>query len=255
MTYRTCSFAVLPCDLVLGIKMAKCQAVLLDIEGTVTPISFVHEILFPYAREHVNNYLSEHLQQPEVQTDIRTLRDEQASDTEELRQQPIDSIETVVTYVNRLIDLNRKSPALKSLQGKIWQAGYQNGSLKSPVYSDVVEAFERWLDAVIKINIFSSGSVLAQRLLFAHTDAGDLTRYIDQYFDTSVGKKIDPQSYLAIAANLSFDPTQVLFVSDVVAELDAAKAAGMQTRLCIRPGNPRQPASQFESIASFADIF
>ncbi|HEV8138092.1 MAG TPA: acireductone synthase [Pyrinomonadaceae bacterium] len=235
--------------------MPNWQAVLLDIEGTVTPISFVHEILFPYAREHVNNYLSQHLQQPEVQADIQKLREEQANDAEELRQPPIDSIDTAVTYVNRLIDLDRKSPALKSLQGKIWKAGYEDGSLKSPVYPDVVEAFERWRDVGITINIFSSGSVLAQQLLFAHTDAGDLTRYIDQYFDTSVGKKIDPQSYLAIAANLSFDPSQILFLSDVVAELDAAKAAGIQTRLCIRPGNPPQPASQYQSIASFADIF
>ena len=231
--------------------MASCQAVLLDIEGTVTPISFVHEILFPYAREHVNNYLSQHFQQPEVQADIQNLRDEQASDIEELRQPPVDSIDTAVTYVNRLIELDRKSPALKSLQGKIWKAGYEDGSLKSPVYPDVVAALERWRDVGIKINIFSSGSVLAQQLLFAHTDAGDLTRYLDQYFDTSVGKKIEPQSYLTIAAKLSFDPTQILFVSDVVAELDAANAAGIQTRLCIRPGNPPQPASQFHSITSF----
>ena len=234
--------------------MPDCQAVLLDIEGTVTPISFVHEILFPYAREHVKNYLSQHLQQPEVQTDLQKLREEQARDSEELRQPPIDSVDTIVTYVNRLIDLDRKSPALKSLQGKIWKAGYEDGSLKSPVYPDVVEAFERWQDGGIKVNIFSSGSVLAQQLLFAHTDAGDLTRYIDQYFDTSVGKKVDPQSYQAIAANLSFDPTQILFVSDVVAELDAAKAAGIQTRLCIRPGNPPQQASQFESITSFESL-
>jgi enolase-phosphatase E1 len=234
--------------------MPDSQAVLLDIEGTVTPISFVHEILFPYARKHVNNYLSQHLQQPEVQADVQKLREEQSSDADELRQPPIDSIDTIVTYVQRLIDLDRKSPALKSLQGKIWKAGYEDGSLKSPVYPDVVDAFERWQDVEIKINIFSSGSVLAQRLLFAHTDAGDLTRYIDQYFDTSVGKKIDPQSYLAIAANLAFDPSQILFVSDVVAELNAAKAAGMQTRLCIRPGNPPQSASQFQSITSFGEI-
>src|ERR1044072_8370863 len=116
--------------------MPNWQAVLLDIEGTVTPISFVHEILFPYAREHVNNYLSQHRQQPEVQADMQKLLEEQ-------RQSTIDSIDTIVTYVNRLIDLDRKSPALKSLQGKIWRAGYEDGSLKSPVYSDVVEGFER----------------------------------------------------------------------------------------------------------------
>src|SRR6185369_8270101 len=101
--------------------MAKCQAVLLDIEGTVTPISFVHEILFPFARAHANNYLSEHHGEPEVLVDIRKLCEEQASDTKESGQPPIDSIDTVVAYVNRLIDLDRKSPALKSLQGKIWK--------------------------------------------------------------------------------------------------------------------------------------
>ena len=234
--------------------MINLQAVLLDIEGTVTPISFVHDVLFPYARAHVESFLDSHSNQPEVQADIQKLREEQANDAEELRQPQIDSIDTAVTYVNRLIDLDRKSPVLKSLQGKIWKAGYEDGSLKSPVYPDVVEAFERWRDVGITINIFSSGSVLAQRLLFAYTDAGDLSRYIDQYFDTSVGKKIDPQSYLTIAASLSFDPTQILFVSDVVAELDAAKIAGMQTRLCIRPGNPPQPASQYQSIASFEEL-
>jgi enolase-phosphatase E1 len=235
--------------------MTNWRAVLLDIEGTVTPISFVHDVLFPYAREHVDSYLSQHFHQPEVQADVTKLREEQASDTEELRQPPIDSIETVVTYVNRLIDLDRKSPALKSLQGKIWKAGYDDGSLKSPVYPDVVEAFERWRDAAIKINIFSSGSALAQRLLFAHTDTGDLTHYIDQYFDTAVGKKIDPRSYLTIAAKLRFHPTQILFVSDVVSELESAKNAGMQVRLCVRPGNPPQPASQLRSITSFASLF
>ena len=234
--------------------MINWQAVLLDIEGTVTPISFVHDVLFPYARAHVESFLDSHSNQAEVQADIKKLREEQAIDTEELRQLPINSIDTVVTYVNRLIDLDRKSPALKSLQGKIWKAGYEDGSLKSPVYPDVIDAFKRWRDAGIKINIFSSGSVLAQQLLFAHTDGGDLTRYIDQYFDTSVGKKIDPESYATIAGKLSIDSTQLLFVSDVVAELYAAKEAGMQTRLCIRPGNPPQPASQFQSITNFEGV-
>jgi enolase-phosphatase E1 len=234
--------------------MSNWQAVLLDIEGTVTPISFVHEVLFPYARDHVSDYVSKHLHQPEVQADITMLRREQASDTEELRQPSINSVETVVNYVNRLIDLDRKSPGLKSLQGKIWKAGYDDGSLKSQVYPDVVEAFERWREARIKINIFSSGSVLAQQLLFAHTDAGDLTRYINQYFDTSVGMKSDSQSYRTIAATLALDPGQILFVSDVVGELEAANHAGMQTRLCIRPGNQPQSQSSFQSITSFSDL-
>ena len=231
--------------------MIDCQAVLLDIEGTVTPISFVHQILFPYAREHVKAYLAQNTDQLQVQADITKLREEQANDSEDFRNPPIDSIDTAVTYVNRLIDLDRKSPALKSLQGKIWKAGYDDGSLKSPVYKDVVEAFERWRVAGIKVNIFSSGSVLAQRLLFAHTDSGDLTRYIDRYFDTAVGKKADAQSYITIASKLALDSTQILFVSDVVAELEAANGAGMETRLCLRPGNPPQPDSGFQRIKSF----
>jgi enolase-phosphatase E1 len=234
--------------------MSNWQAVLLDIEGTVTPISFVHEVLFPYVRANVESYLTQHVNHPEVQDDITKLQEEQESDTKELRQPRIDSIDTVVTYVNRLIDLDRKSPALKSLQGKIWKAGYNDGSLKSPIYNDVIEAFERWRHKAIKINIFSSGSVQAQQLLFANTEAGDLTRYIDQYFDTSVGKKMDPQSYLTIASKLSLNPTQVLFVSDVVAELDAANNAGMQTRLCVRPGNPPQPDGGFQRITTFREL-
>ena len=235
---------------------AKVQAVLLDIEGTVTPISFVHEVLFPYAREHVESYLAKHLHLPEVQTDIERLRIEQVNDSKEFREPAIDrhKIDTVVPYVHHLIDLDRKSPALKSLQGKIWKAGYNDGSLKAPIYADVVEAFDRWQDAEIKINIFSSGSVLAQQLLFSHTEEGDLADYIDRYFDTSVGKKIDAQSYMTIAAKLSRDPTQILFISDVVAELEAANAAGMQTRLCIRPGNQPQPDTKFQSIITFEGL-
>ena len=236
--------------------MADWRAVLLDIEGTVAPISFVHEVLFPYAREHAQSYLISHLHSPEVQTDIRRLRDEQINDSEQLRDPPIGHLEIdpVVTYVQRLIDLDRKSPALKSLQGKIWKAGYEDGSLKSPVYPDVINAFARWREAGVSVNIFSSGSVLAQQLLFTHTEAGDLTRYIDRYFDTSVGKKIDLQSYLTIASQLALKPIQILFISDVVAELDAAKNAGMQTRLCIRPGNPPQPESAFRCITSCDEL-
>jgi enolase-phosphatase E1 len=234
--------------------MRDVRAILLDIEGTVTPISFVHEVLFPYAREHVDSYLRQNLDLPEIQNDVAKLREEQATDSHVLQQPPITSIETAVTYVNRLIDLDRKSPALKSLQGKIWKAGYQDGSLKSPVYQDVLQAFERWRAAQIRINIFSSGSVLAQRLLFAHTEAGDLTDYIDQYFDTAVGKKIDAQSYRAITSKLDLDPNEILFVSDVLSELEAADTAGMQTRLCIRPGNPPQPESELEVITSFDEL-
>ncbi|HSB26233.1 MAG TPA: acireductone synthase, partial [Pyrinomonadaceae bacterium] len=227
--------------------MTEYRAVLLDIEGTVTPISFVHDTLFPYARSHLKSFLVKSFDLPEVHADLSTLSEEQATDAEEFRQPAIprdggktETIAATVTYVNHLIDLDRKSPGLKSLQGKIWKAGYDDGSLKSPVYADVVNFFESWHKAGISINIFSSGSVLAQRLLFANTDAGDLTPYINHYFDTNVGKKVEAQSYQRIAAELILPAPEIVFISDVVAELDAARMANLQPLLCIRPGNPKQ---------------
>ena len=143
-------------------------------------------------------------------------------------------------YVDWLIERDRKSTGLKSLQGKIWRQGYVDGSLKSQVYADVAPALERWRAQGLSINIFSSGSVLAQQLLFAHTEAGDLTKFIDNYFDTNVGKKGEAESYRRIAEALRLRADEVLFISDVVAELDAATEAGMSTLLSIRPGNPPQ---------------
>ena len=141
------------------------------------------------------------------------------------------------------------------MQGKIWRQGYLDGSLKSQVYADVAPAFARWRTRGLSISIFSSGSVLAQQLLFAHTDAGDLTKFIDQYFDTNVGKKADAASYLRIAEALSLPAEEVLFISDVVAELDAANEAGMETLLSIRPGNPPQEgAEKYRAIHSFDNV-
>ena len=242
--------------------MTEYRAVLLDIEGTVTPISFVHDTLFPFARAHLKSFLVQSFDLPEVQADVSTLSEEQAADAEEFRQPTIpcdggkkETIAATVTYVNHLIDLDRKSPGLKSLQGKIWKAGYDEGSLKSPVYADVVNVLESWHKAGISISIFSSGSVLAQRLLFANTDSGDLTPFINHYFDTNVGKKVEAQSYQRIAAELKLPAPEIVFISDVVAELEAARMANMQTLLCIRPGNPKQSgATEFKQIETFEDI-
>ena len=143
----------------------------------------------------------------------------------------------MVAYVHWLMDRDRKSTGLKSLQGKIWEEGYRSGELKSEVYPDVPPAFEHWRRQEVELAIFSSGSVQAQRALFAHTAAGNLTRFIQAYFDTTTGPKTSPQSYERIAATLGRIPSEVLFVSDVSAELDAALAAGMRTALCVRtPG-------------------
>ena len=223
------------------------RAILLDIEGTTTPIAFVHEVLFSYARTHVRDFLKANFDSAEVRADIALLREEHA--------QPLSDVNSIADHVEWLIARDSKSTSLKSLQGKIWRQGYLDGSLKSQVYADVPPALERWRAKGLSINIFSSGSVLAQQLLFAHTEAGDLTKFIDNYFDTSVGKKGEADSYRRIAEALSLPANEVLFISDVTAELDAATEAGMQTRLSIRPGNPPQTnPDRYQSIHSFDEI-
>ena len=237
---------------------AKTRAVLLDIEGTVTPISFVHEVLFPFARNHVREFLVQHLKRPEVQMDVTALVHEHAAEPERSEQpRPIDaeSIDSIIDYVNWLIERDRKSPALKSLQGKIWEEGYRDGSLKAPLFDDVVPNLQRLRANNFQVAIFSSGSILAQKLLFAHTETGDHTDLIDAYFDTGVGNKMDAGSYRRIAQELGLEAEAIVFVSDVVNELKAAREAGMKTILCVRPGNPVQPQSEeFQRIHSFSEV-
>jgi len=215
------------------------RAILLDIEGTTTPISFVHDVLFPYSRLHLESFLAQHAASADVISDLARLREEHAEDVTAKNSPP----PLIEPYVYWLIEQDRKSPTLKSLQGKIWQQGYDDGSLRSLVFGDVRPAMQRWRSKNLNVSIFSSGSVLAQKLLFAHTDAGDLTKFISNYFDTGVGKKTHAESYQRIAAALSLAANQILFISDVLDELDAAAEAGMETSLCIRPGNPIQPSS------------
>ena len=229
------------------------RGILLDIEGTTTPIAFVHDVLFSYARDQVGEFLTANADNADVRADIALLREEHAVDVRDNRNPP--PVELVATYVDWLIRLDRKSTGLKSLQGKIWRQGYTEGSLKSQVFGDVAPALERWHARGLSVSIFSSGSVLAQKLLFAHTEAGDLTRFIDNYFDTNVGKKGDAQSYRRIADTLRLAPQEVLFVSDVIEELDAANEAGMKVLLSLRPGNAAQDnVKGYPQIQSFDQI-
>jgi len=232
------------------------RAILLDIEGTTTPIAFVHEVLFSFARTHVRDYLAKHFGSEDVAADVRSLRDEHAEDVKRGNEPPaLTEIETMAKYVNWLIDRDRKSTGLKSLQGKIWREGYADGTLRAQVFPDVAPALARWRKAGLNVSIFSSGSALAQQLLFAHTESGDLTKFIDSYFDTSVGKKGESNSYRRIAEALELPASQILFVSDVVAELAAAREAGMRVVLSIRPGNQSQPfADQYPAIQSFDEL-
>jgi enolase-phosphatase E1 len=238
------------------------RAILLDIEGTTTPIAFVHEVLFAYARSQARNFLADHPGSEELAADLARLLYEHAIDTKQnlyppaLVAGPRDAeIDSIVAYVNWLIDRDRKSTGLKSLQGKIWKQGYLHGTLKAELFADVAPALERWRRAGLKISIFSSGSALAQKLLFAHTEVGDLTGFITNYFDTTVGSKTDVESYRQIATALGLTASEVLFISDVVVELDAASAAGMQAILCERPGNqPQGSPAGYQIIQGFDEI-
>lgn len=235
------------------------RAILLDIEGTTTPIAFVHDVLFSYARDHVREFLDSNFDVDEVRADIALLRDEHAIEVSKGEQPPAfdeTRAESIAAYVAWLIARDRKSTGLKSLQGKIWRQGYRDGTLKSQVYADVAPAMERWRARGLNVSIFSSGSVLAQKLLFAHTDAGDLTPFIDSYFDTNVGKKNEAESYRRIAETMSVNTDEVTFVSDVIAELAAASEAGMSVLLSVRPGNAPQENAEgrFRVVNSFEEI-
>ncbi len=238
------------------------STILLDIEGTTTPIAFVYEVLFPFARAGVRKYLENHIDEADVRQDLSRLREEHETDVRQRLDTPallagsIDTeIDSLVIYVEWLMDRDRKSRALKALQGKIWEEGYAAGKLKSQVFSDVPRSFERWREAGLNLSIFSSGSTLAQKLLFAHTDVGDLTEFLAQYFDTTTGPKAEEASYRRIASALQRSVSETLFISDVITELDAARAAGMKTVLCLRPGNhPQTLAHTHPTIRTFAEI-
>jgi len=218
---------------------ASIRAILLDIEGTTTPIAFVKDVLFPFARRNAAAFLAAHRHDPEVQADLALLAKERAAEKEpgDFAPPPPAASSDPLPYLFWLMDRDRKSTALKALQGRIWRDGYESGALVSEVYADVVPALTRFRDAGIEVAIYSSGSVLAQRLLFAHTNtsAGDLRPLISAWFDTTTGGKKEAASYARIASELGLEPQRVLFVSDVAEELDAAKQAGMEVALCVRP--------------------
>ncbi len=236
---------------------AQTRVYLLDVEGTVAPISLVSEELFPYARAHVAEYLKQNLERPDVQQDLKLLAEENRAELSE--DSPTFGIEIrnelhARAYLLWLMDHDRKSTALKSLQGKIWKVGFESGELKGTLFPDVPEAFRRWV-ARGKAAIYSSGSVEAQQLLFRYSTYGDLTPLITGYFDTRTGPKSASASYAAIAENLGVDSAEVMFFSDVVRELDAAREAGCQTRLMVREGNaPVDDAHGHDLIESLAII-
>ena len=223
----------------------KPSVILLDIEGTTTPISFVYETLFPFARMHLKQFIEKNGNDEGLRRDLEKLVEE--NQAEKAVSAPVISEALsrgqAYDYLVWLMNEDRKSPALKSIQGKIWERGYASGQLTSTVFADVPVAFERWRSEGRRIAIYSSGSLLAQRQLFQHSQAGDLTPWIEAYFDTAIGAKTEVESYHRIAYTLSIRPDEILFLSDSPAELDAATSAGLRVRLAVRPGNREVPLS------------
>lgn len=221
------------------------RGILLDIEGTTTPITFVYDVLFPFARAHAHEHLDE-----EAQGSLKL-----EHDTDVARGlHPPEWSGGALAYVHWLMDEDRKSTALKNLQGKIWLEGYRRSELHGDVYPDVPLALERWHRAGLDVRIYSSGSILAQQLIFSTTRYGDLTRFLNGYFDTTTGPKTESSSYKTIASTFALPASEILFISDVVRELDAATAAKLQARLAIRPGNHPQPPNSYPTVSSFEQI-
>lgn len=206
--------------------------ILTDVEGTTTSISFVHEVLFPFAKKRLKDFIAENPTRPDV---LESLKQTKATVLEE--NQKIINDEQAVDQLLTWISEDRKHPALKSLQGHIWEEGYTSGSIKGHVYEDVPKALKKWSEAGFKLGVYSSGSVKAQHLIFEFSTAGNLRSYFSNHFDTAVGHKREKQSYENIAQQLKLPTDQILFLSDIKEELDAARDAGMKTIQLVRLDN------------------
>jgi len=207
------------------------KAILTDIEGTTSSISFVHQVLFPYARAHLSDFIRMHYQDAAVRTQIDAVSVEVGRSL---------TVEEAIAQLLQWIDQDRKITALKSLQGILWEKGYRDGDFKGHLYEDAKRGLERWHQNGIKLYVYSSGSVYAQRLLFGFSDYGDLNPLFSGNFDTKIGGKKDSDSYRNITQAIGLQCADILFLSDIVEELDAAKEAGMQTCWLVREGEVLQ---------------
>jgi enolase-phosphatase E1 len=219
------------------------RAIVTDIEGTTSSISFVHDVLFPYARARIPGYVHNHAD------DIADILADICKETGSHTMQIDDCIQTLLLWM----DEDRKITPLKAIQGMIWEQGYKDGVLKGHVFPDVAGKLAEWKQEGIQIYVYSSGSIAAQKLIFGYSDAGDLTPYFDGYFDTTIGGKKEPSSYMQIVNRIGIPSQNILFLSDHTEELQAAQNAGFSVLGLSRPGNIFDLKS-FRCVNSFNDI-
>jgi len=220
------------------------KAIVTDIEGTTSSILFVKDVLFPYARANLADYVRSHADDPQVKLLLDDVCKEAGSEL---------SLEQIIAQLIQWIDEDKKATPLKSLQGLIWEAGYRQGDFKGHLYPDAAEKLRAWKADGLDLYVYSSGSVYAQKLLFGHTEYGDLTPLFSGYFDTHIGGKREQQSYDNIAKQLDMPANQLLFLSDIKEELDAAKATGFETIWLVRDSTP-DPQAEHRQVNNFNQI-
>lgn len=215
------------------------SAILLDIEGTTSSVSFVYDVMFPQVRRELTNFLEQQWDHVDVQLACDQIAKDAGHGGVEAWCGPnaMDQRENVEAEVIRLMDSDVKATGLKQLQGLIWRHGFESGEMQAHVYPDVPARMRAWRETGLDLRIYSSGSIQAQHLFFGHTEVGDLLSMFTGHYDTTIGSKKENTSYEKIAADWGISASEILFVSDVLAELDAAKSASFQTALCVRPGN------------------
>jgi len=234
------------------IELQNVRCVLLDIEGTVSDVRFVYDVMFPYARSHMSRFLTENWKTESVRSALhqvavdarRTLADWLGANWAEGEPE---THQACVGHLEQLMDGDSKSTGLKALQGLVWKAGFESGEIRAELFSEVSQALKAWKDAGLDLRIYSSGSILAQRLFFGHTTDGDLLPLLSGFYDTTFGKKQEVESYRKITIDIEFPANQILFLSDVAEEIAAAAQAGMQAIAVVRPSNKPLPA-HFEGV-------
>ncbi|MEM7559686.1 MAG: acireductone synthase [Planctomycetota bacterium] len=231
---------------------------LLDIEGTTSSISFVHDVMFPFALDNLEQFLADHWESDDTQSACEQIAKDAEKDGLQSWSEATGTAakDLVIAEVRRLMADDVKATGLKALQGLIWKGGFDSGALKAHIYPDVIPAIEAWREAGCDVRIYSSGSIAAQKIFFGNLDGpGDCLHLFSGHYDTTVGGKKEAESYTRICDDWGVSPADILFLSDVPEELAAATEAGLRTRLSIRPGNkPVPPEAEFQSITSFAEV-